>query len=202
MESINWHASFLLITNLSVTYILLLLLHEMGHFCKIFKKFGIQSCLTRDHEKQLLAFTTSLPPQSRSDALAALYRVPDSLSFCNVILMNVLELKFTSGKRASLEHNFAISSWMMDSMLVFPNPKSFKFLSRNLLCSLQYFPEVAMTPGAQPSLSFPTVCQPGLVSLIGCSGARAETSSRLYSSEKLFWYQSFLWFFRGFWAIF
>jgi hypothetical protein len=67
-------------------------------------------------------------------------------------------------------------------MLALPKPKSFKFLSRNLRCSLQYFPEVLMTPGAQSLLSSPTVSQPGRVSLFGGKGALAETSSRLWRS--------------------
>jgi len=93
-----------------------------------------------------------------------------------------LLLKFTSGKFANLEQSFAISSWIIDSMLAFPKPKSFKFFSKNLLCSLQYWPLVPITPGFRPSFSLPTNCQPGLDSLIGGNGGRDETSSRLKSS--------------------
>ena len=77
--------------------------------------------------------------------------------------------QFTSGNFANFEHSFAISSWMIDSILALPNPKSFKFLSKNLRCSLQYCPDVPMTPGACSLFSFLRVCQPGLHSLLGAN---------------------------------
>ncbi len=91
---------------------------------------------------------------------------------------------FTIGDIAIFEQSLAISSWIKDSMLALPKPKSFRFFSKNLLCSLQYCPPVPITPGFRPLLSFPTVCQPGLFSLFGSNGALADTSSRLNISVK------------------
>ena len=96
----------------------------------------------------------------------------------------MVKLFFTAGDFANFEQSLAISSWIKDSMLALPKPKSFKFFSKNLLCSLQYCPPVPITPGFRPLFSFPTVCQPGLFSLFGSNGALAETSSRLNSSVK------------------
>jgi hypothetical protein len=60
---------------------------------------------------------------------------------CNAMIdtEKLWQQKITSGSLASLEQSLAISSWMMDSMLALPKPKSFKFRSRKRLCSFQYW---------------------------------------------------------------
>jgi hypothetical protein len=75
--------------------------------------------------------------------LCSLSRILNCLNFW---APGTLLATLTSGNLASLEQSLTISSWIIDSMLFLPNPKSLRFFRRNRLCSCQYRPPVEMTP--------------------------------------------------------